>query len=341
MGEKDGKDIVLIVDDESKNIKILTAILNNNYDIKVAKNGFDAIILAEKYMPDLILLDILMPEMDGYETCSKIKDNPLIQDIPIIFVSAKDLEFDEIRGFDLGAADYIIKPISPIILTRRVKTQIALYNQNKELAKQVKIKTLELNSTREEIIKKLGKAAEYKDNETGFHIERMSLYSKFIALNYGLAEEQADLLLHAAPMHDVGKIGIPDRILQKRAKLTPEEFEIMKTHCIIGKTILGEHPSQLLKIASIVAYEHHEKWDGSGYPRSLKGSEINIFARIVTVADVFDALTSERPYKKAWPLKESIDYIKEYSGKFFDPRVVFAFEQALPEILKVYYLYNS
>ena len=238
-------------------------------------------------------------------------------------------------GFELGAADYISKPISPPIVKARVKTQLALHDQNRMLEKQVRERTEELELTRLEIIRRLSLAAEYKDNETGMHVIRMSHYSKLISLKHGFGEREAELMLHAAPMHDVGKIGIPDQILLKPGALDEKEWEIMKEHTRIGGDIIGEHSSELLQWSRTVAVSHHEKWDGSGYPKGLKGTDIPIVGRIVAIADVFDALTSKRPYKAAWPVEDSIRFIKENSGVHFDPDQVENFIACMPEVLEI------
>lgn len=326
---------ILIVDDTIENIDIIDNILKNDYNIKFAISGKMCIEIARRFQPDLILLDIMMPEMDGFETCRILKEDPITQHIPIIFVTIKDQDFDEAKGFEYGAVDYITKPISPIVVKARVNTQLALYNQKNELSKQVKEKTKELNNTRLEIIRKLGLAAEYKDNETGTHVIRMSQYCYHIAKAYGFNQEQLELILNVSPMHDVGKLGIPDSILRKPGKLDNEEFDIIKTHCEIGARIIGEHPSEILSMSRIVAFQHHEKWNGKGYPQGLEGNQINIYARIVAVSDVFDALTSKRPYKDAWDIERAINLVKEETGQHFDPDVVKAFLTALPDIIKV------
>lgn len=329
------KATILVVDDTPENIDVLDGILKDEYRIKIATNGRMALKIAEKTLPDLILLDVMMPEMDGYEVCERLKENPLTRRIPVIFVTAKDQENDEKRGFEVGAVDYVTKPISGVVVKARIKTQLALFNQNRELEKKVDNKTKELNETRLEIIKKLGRAAEYKDNETGMHVERMSRYCKVIALEHGFSEKEAELLLNAAPMHDIGKIGIPDSVLQKPGKLDNDEWNIMRTHCKIGAEIIGEHSSELLKIAKTVASQHHEKWNGKGYPRGMKGDEINLYARIVAVADVFDALTSKRPYKDEWSVERAVNLIKEESGEHFDPQIVKSFVNQLPQIVEI------
>ncbi len=226
-------------------------------------------------------------------------------------------------ALELGAVDYIIKPFSPHIVKARVRTHLRL------------VSVEEVVQTRLEIVRCLGKAAEYKDNETGAHVLRMSHYSRIVALALGLSDAHADLLLHAAPMHDIGKIGIPDSILCKPGRLTEQEWEIMRQHTVIGAQILGNHPSGLLRLAATIALCHHEKWDGSGYPRGLAGEDIPLEARIVAIADVFDALTSVRPYKRAWSVDDAVELIRSESGGHFDPRVVEAFLESLPEILQI------
>lgn len=332
---------VLVVDDTVENIDILTGVLKDEYNVKAATNGNAALKIAEKTLPDIILLDVMMPEMNGYEVCSRLKENPITKKIPVIFVTAKDQEGDEVMGFSVGAVDYITKPISPSIVKARIKTHIALADQKRGLEIEVMEKTREINDTRLEIIKKLGRAAEFKDNETGMHVERMSRYSYLIAKEYGLEESQCILLMNAAPMHDIGKIGIPDNVLKKAARLDSDEWKIMEGHSEIGAEILGDSKSELIGTAKILAMQHHERWDGTGYPKGIKGEEINIFARITAVADVFDALTSRRPYKQGWPIQEAVDYIKSESGEQFDPKVVEAFEKALPKIIEIKEKYSG
>lgn len=326
---------VLVVDDNIENIDVLRAILKDEFNVKAATNGAAALKVAEKTAPDIILLDIIMPEMDGYAVCKKLKENPLTGNIPVIFVTAKNQEIDEVKGYEAGAVDYLNKPVSPAIAKARIKIQLALSDQKKALEMQVKDKTREINETRLEIIRKLGHAAEYRDNDTGMHVERMSRYCYHIALAYGLSRSQAELILNASPMHDVGKIGIPDLVLRKPGKLEADEWELMIKHTEIGGNIIGSTHNELLNTAKIVAEQHHEKWNGKGYPKGLKADEINIFARITSVADVFDALTSERPYKKGWAVEAAVQEIKQQSGQQFDPEVVEAFFKTLPKIIEI------
>jgi len=340
MPQELNRQMVLIVDDDPINIKILITILKDDYDIKFAKSGEAALNLIEKFTPDIILLDVIMPEMDGYQVCTALKENPVTKNIPVIFITAKNQEADETKGFEIGAVDYISKPINPAIVKARVKTHLALYDQKRELEKEVYARTKEIFDTRLQIIRKLSIASEYKDNDTGLHIIRMSKYCYIIAKEYGFSDYEAEILINAAPMHDIGKIGIPDHILLKHGKLNAEEWEIIKTHSEIGAKIIGKHDSDLLKTAYIVALQHHEKYDGSGYPMGLKGNNISINARIAIVADVFDALTSERPYKKAWNADRAIDTINE-EAKYYDPKILNAFNNSISEILKVKEKYSS
>lgn len=314
---------LLVVDDEPANLQVLRHILQEDYRLLFAKDGAKALELAAREKPELILLDVMMPGMTGYQVCAQLKATPATSTIPVIFVTAlADVE-DEAQGFAVGAVDYITKPVSPAIVKARVRTHLSL------------VRVEELRETRLQIVQRLGLAAEYKDNETGLHVIRMSHYSRVLALAAGFSEAQAEELLNAAPMHDVGKIGIPDAVLRKPGKLDGEEWEVMKQHAQIGADIIGEHPSGLLRMAREIALNHHEKWDGSGYPRGISGAEIPVEARIIAIADVFDALTSERPYKKAWPVEEAMQLLREQSGRHFDPELVELFLGQLPAILEI------
>ncbi len=328
--------LILVVDDTPENIQVLGGILRPDYQVKAAINGAKALkIAATSPRPDMILLDVMMPDLDGFEVCRRLKADPVTSNIPVIFITAKNEIADEKRGFELGAVDYITKPISPPLVKARVRTHLALSDQNRELARQVVKRTQELQTTRMEIIRRLGRAAEYKDNETGMHVIRMAYYSRLIAQAYGGNDEWVEMLFHAAPMHDVGKIGIPDQILLKPGKLDAEEWAIMKKHAEFGAGIIGEHSSPMLRMAYSIALSHHEKWDGSGYPRGLSGEDIPLEGRIVAIADVFDALTSERPYKTAWSVADAKALILGDSGKHFDPGLTPLFERVLPEFVEV------
>ena len=336
MSDVADKKTILIVDDTPENIDVLRGLLEADYKVKVALEGNRALKIAiSSNPPDLILLDIMMPGLSGYDVCEQLKDNPLTRRIPVIFVTAMGEVDDESKGFALGAVDYMTKPVSPPIVHARVRTHLALYDQALQLEDTVQQRTKELNDTRMEIIRRLGRAAEYKDNETGMHVIRMSLYSKILARAAGLDEEQAELLLNAAPMHDVGKIGIADHILSKPGSLNNEEWAVMRKHPEFGAEIIGDNASSILRMARIVALAHHEKWDGSGYPLGLSGENIPLAARIVAIADVFDALTTMRPYKEAWSVDDAIADLQKDAGSHFDPQLVSKFVAVLPEILKV------
>jgi putative two-component system response regulator len=330
------RQLILIVDDVPDNIDVLGGILRHHYNIKVALDGQRALRIAvSDPKPDLILLDIMMPGIDGYEVCQRLKSDPITSDIPVIFITARDDSADEEHGFELGAVDYITKPISPSVVSARVRTHLALYDQQRQLAEQVSARTEELNTTRLEIIRRLGRAAEYRDNETGYHVIRMSHYAKLIAQAYGSNPEWTEMLFNAAPMHDIGKIGISDLILLKPGKLDADEWRQMQQHTLIGAEIIGDNPNPLLQMARIIALTHHEKWDGSGYPNGLAGKDIPLEGRICAIADVFDALTSVRPYKKAWPVEDAVALIERDSGSHFDPDLTPLFKQVLPEILRI------
>ncbi len=342
MNDRSDKATILVVDDTPENIDVLRGILRGEYKVKAALNGEKALSIATgSPAPDIILLDIMMPEMDGYEVCSRLKSNPQTAHIPVIFVTAKSEVEDEEKGFALGAVDYITKPVSPPIVRARVKTHLALYDQNRELERKVRERTRELVHTRLEIIRRLGRAAEYKDNETGLHVIRMSHYSRLLAEAHNLEESWVELLFNAAPMHDIGKIGIPDSILLKKSKLNDEEWEIMRQHPAYGAEIIGNEPSELLQLAREIALTHHEKWDGSGYPNGLKEDEIPLSAQIVMIADVFDALTTERPYKKAWTVEEATKFIKDNAGNHFSPQIAALLDEVMPEFMNIQSQYQE
>ncbi|TGK41510.1 response regulator [Leptospira andrefontaineae] len=319
----DDRPKILVVDDEAANLQVLKQILQEDYRLFFAKDGIKAFELAISEKPNLILLDVMMPGMTGHETCRKLRSEPSTSRIPVIFVTAMAEEEDEADGFEAGAVDYITKPVSPAIVKARVKTHLSLVRND------------ELKETRLQIIQRLGLAAEYKDNETGLHVIRMSHYSQTLAKALGHSEDTAEKILHASPMHDIGKIGIPDSILLKPGKLDPEEWDIMKTHPTIGAEIIGDHDSSLLQMAKSIALNHHEKWDGSGYPNGIKGDTIPLEARIVTIADVFDALTTERPYKKAWSIEDAVNHIRKGAGSHFDPGLVPIFLNLMPDLLAI------
>lgn len=334
------KRTVLVVDDVPDNISVLSGILKDGYKVKAALDGERALkVAAAQPYPDLILLDVMMPGLSGFEVCRRLKSDPRLAAIPVIFVTAMGEVENEHEGFAAGAVDYITKPVSPAIVRARVKTHLALYDQNRELDRLISLRTLELHQTRLQIIRRLGRAAEFKDNETGNHVIRMSHYSRLIGRAYGMAEPELDLLFNAAPMHDIGKIGVPDGILLKPGKLDADEWRIMQKHPTMGAEIIGKHDNELLTYARLVALTHHECWDGSGYPEGLAGADIPLVGRIVAIADVFDALTSLRPYKLPWSFEDAVAEIRSRSGLNFDPDLIPAFMAALPEIRRIMEMY--
>ena len=314
---------LLLVDDEPANLQVLRQVLQDDYRLLFARDGHKALELARSESPALILLDVMMPELSGMDVCRTLKSQDATAAIPIIFVTALADVQSETQGFEAGGVDYISKPISPAIVRARVRTNLQL------------VRVESLRQTRLQIVLCLGRASEYKDNETGWHVLRMSHYSRILALAAGFDEAEAEDLMHAAPMHDVGKIGIPDAVLQKPGPLDDREWEIMKRHPLIGAEILGQHHSGLLAMAQRIAVAHHEKWDGSGYPNGVAGEDIPIEARIIAIADVFDALTSVRPYKEAWPVEKAVDHLRAQAGKHFDPRLIELFIEELPAIVEV------
>jgi len=336
------KQTILIVDDAPENIDLLNMILGVEYKIKVALSGEKALEIASNAMdlPDLILLDVMMPGMDGYEVCRQLKTSDLTRKIPLIFVSALSEPVDESKGFEIGAVDYISKPVSAPIVRARVKTHLALRDQNRVLEEKVRERTDELAHTQDVTIIGFATLAEFRNQETGSHIMRTQQYVRILAqylmvhqrFSSFLNHDTIQLLYKSAPLHDIGKIAVPDRILLKPGKLTPDEFEEIKLHTVYGRDALlraeqelGTVRSSFLGFAKEFAYTHHEKWDGSGYPQGLSGDDIPISGRLMALADVYDALTSKRVYKEALFHEQAVEIIRADRGKHFDPEIVDAF----------------
>ena len=348
---------VLVVDDTPDNLSLMGGLLRDHYHVKVANQGEKALKIAQgEQPPDLILLDIMMPGMDGYEVCRRLKANLHTRDIPVIFLTARaDME-DERQGLALGAVDYITKPISPPILLARVATHLALKasadflrDKSAYLEREVALRTLEVQAIQDVTIMAMTSLAETRDNETGNHIRRTQLYVKALAEHlrdhprfaHLLTDRMVDLLYKSAPLHDIGKIGIPDAILLKPGKLTVQEFEIMKTHTTLGRNAIEEAERRLgmrvafLSVSKEIAYSHQEKWDGSGYPEGLKGDAIPVSARLMAVADVYDALISKRVYKPAFPHEQACATIVKGRGTHFDPDMVDAFVAIAQDFLRI------
>jgi putative two-component system response regulator len=314
---------ILIVDDEPQNLAAMRQILMNDYSLVFARNGEEAITAVAKHSPSMILLDVQMPGLSGYEVCEQLKSSPQTANIPVIFVTSLSEVGNEARGFQCGAVDYLSKPVSPPIVRARVATHLSL------------VQASILERSYHDAISMLGEAGHYNDNDTGVHIWRMAAYSRAIAEEYGWSEERCDLLELAAPMHDTGKIGIPDSILRKPGKLNAEEWAVMKGHSQIGYDILCRSDAPVFHLAAEIALNHHEKWNGEGYPGGLAGEDIPESARIVALADVFDALTMRRPYKEAWPVERAMITIREGTGKHFEPRLVEIFTDIQQRILQI------
>ena len=335
---------ILVVDDEPANLKLLEKLLTSQgYPAPVlVQDSRETLQRYQQLRPDLILLDINMPHLDGYQIMEQLKalNDPLLP--PIVVLTAQLGREHMVKALALGARDFVGKPFDRVELLMRVRNLLdaqrahrLLHDQKAALEEMVRVRTEDLNRTRLQVVHRLGRAAEYRDNETGLHTIRMSHYAARLAHSLGWSAADCELLLHASPMHDVGKIGIPDAVLLKPGKFEPHEWEIMKTHAEIGAHILGDSDSDLLQLASTIARSHHEKWDGSGYPQGLAGEAIPLAGRIVAVADVFDALTSSRPYKKAWPVEDAVQLIRDGAGSHFDPTVAAHFQQCLPDILAI------
>lgn len=340
---------VLVVEDQKENIDILVETLSPDYELLIATSGEKAMDMLDYESADLVLLDVILPSKDGYQVCRDIKDSDRYGDLPIIFLSGRDGLEDKKKGFEAGAIDYITKPFNVEEVKARVNTHLVqsagrrlILEENHVLMREVDKKEVQLENAYKQLefayletIDRLSRAAEYRDDETGFHVKRVGRISAIIAEQLGLSEELIMAIEHAAPLHDIGKIGIPEGILLKPGKLDPQEWEIMKTHCAIGKSILKNSSSNIINMAEIIAYTHHERWDGKGYPLGLKSSQIPVVSRIVAVADVYDALMSERPYKRAFTSTEALQVIIEEDGTHFSPEVVRAFLSALDEIEQV------
>ncbi len=345
-----GPNHVLVVDDELFNRELLEGLLVPlGYEVTLAEDGKDALEKIKEKAPDVILLDIMMPIMDGFEVARRLKEKKETKSIPIVMVTALSEVEDRIKALEAGANDFLTKPVDIAELRATVSSQMQvkayhdhMRDYQKELEAEVAKRTKQLREAFEKIkiasldtIYRLSRAAEYKDEDTGAHIKRMSHFSAAVAKQMNLDDNTIETILYAAPMHDIGKIGIPDRILQKQAKLEPDEWKIMKKHTIIGSQIMEKSDAEFIKLGEIIALTHHEKWDGSGYPKRLKGKAIPLAGRITAIADVFDALTSKRPYKRPFSLEKSFTIIKEGKGSHFDPKVVSAFFSIKKEIISI------
>jgi putative two-component system response regulator len=350
------KPVILIVDDQLQNIELLEAYLSSqNYKIVKAVSGEEALWEINGHKIDLVLLDVMMPGMDGFEVIRRVRQDDQYRQLPIILITALREKEDRIKGIEAGCDDFISKPVEKMELLARVRSLLKvkayndlLSNYQKELESEVAERTGDLKQALEKIkaasldtIYRLSRAAEYRDDDTGSHIKRVSLYGAVVTHRLGLDQRDIENILYAAPMHDLGKIGIPDLILLKPAKLSESEWAIMKQHTVVGAQILKGSEAEFIRLAETIALSHHEKWDGSGYPKGLKGDQIPIAGRITAIADVFDALTSKRTYKEAFSVEKSLNIIREGKKSHFDPAVVDAFFASQNEILKIRKKYDD
>ncbi len=332
---------ILIIDDQKLHSFFLKEILEHEgyKNIECLLDSTKTILTCKEFKPDLIILDILMPQLDGFQVMQQLNGFRVEHYLPILAISADKSSSIRLRALQSGATDFLNKPFESVEIISKIRNMVELRilhnqiaSQNKLLEFKVNERTKELRFTQYDIIRRLAQAAEFRDGDTGIHILRMSQYAKKLGQALGLSAEECDLLHHASPLHDVGKIGIPDNILLKPGKLTIQEFEIMKTHTTIGAKILAGSDSPVMKIAEVIALTHHERWDGKGYPYGIKMDEIPFMGQICSVCDVFDALTSVRPYKKAWSVKQAIDEIRRMRNLNFNPLIVDKFFDILPEI---------
>jgi putative two-component system response regulator len=345
--EEDAMRSVLVVDDTEANVDILVESLGDEYDVRVAMDGESALAQVAEEPPDIILLDIMMPGIDGYEVCRRLKLEQKSASIPILFLTAMTDAQDEARGLRLGAVDYITKPFNPDLVKARVRNHLELKRHRDHLEELVELRTRELALLQEATIESLATLAEYRDPETGGHIKRTKNYMLILAKHLGnhprfrdtLTAATVDLLYKSAPLHDIGKVGVPDHILMKPGKLTDEEFTEMKKHTIYGRNAIMSAEKRLgtesfLRYAREIAETHQEKWDGSGYPHGLKGEAIPIAGRLMAIADVYDALISKRVYKMPFTHAKAVQIIKEGKGTHFDPDMVDAFLELQDEFRK-------
>jgi response regulator RpfG family c-di-GMP phosphodiesterase len=335
---------VLIIDDTEINLILFGALIKklDNCQSHSFASPLDGLAWAATHTPDLVIVDYMMPDIDGLEFIQRFRALPNCVDVPILMITANDQKQVRYRALDSGANDFLAKPVDKVEFLARAKNMLSLSSARRKLADHAEWLSSEVRKATEVILQRerdtvfrLCKAAEFRDPETGAHILRMAHYSQLIAKKLGLPPEEQELLLEAAPMHDIGKVGITDNILLKPGRLDAAEFEIMKQHAAFGYELLKNSNSRVLQAGAEIALGHHEKYDGSGYPQGLKGEAIPIFSRIVAVADVFDALTSERPYKKAWSLEQAVDFLNAGSGTHFDPQCVQAFLDGFDDVLAI------
>jgi putative two-component system response regulator len=347
---ENGMNRIVIIDDSEINLTLLSALVGKlgNCESLIFQDSIKGLDWCSQNLPDLVIVDYMMPVMDGLQFITRLRSIAGREELPILMITANDDKDVRYEALQVGATDFLTKPVDRIEFSARVLNMLALGTSRKSLADkaawlaaEVKSATAAVHAREQELLFRMSRAAEFRDPETGAHIQRMAHYSMLIGRQMGLSSADQELLLHAAPMHDVGKIGTPDHILLKPGRLSPIEFEVMKRHAVIGFELLKGSESKVLQTAATIAVSHHEKFDGSGYPHGLVGETIPLFGRIVAVADVFDALTSERPYKLAWTIERAVDFLQHGVGSHFDRRCVEAFFSAWKEVLEVHERYQD
>lgn len=341
---------IAIIDDSDINLTLVKALVTKLGDCEplLFEDSRRGLAWCSENLPDLVIVDYMMPELDGIQFITRLRAVPGREEIPILMITASDDRDVRYEALNIGATDFLNKPVDRIEFSVRVRNMLSLNASRKKLADkaawladEVRKATAVIRAQEQELLFRMSRAAEFRDPETGAHILRMSHYSRLIAAALGLSVAEQTLILQAAPMHDVGKIGTPDGILLKPGRLTPDELVIMRQHAQIGYELLKGSESAVLQSAATIALTHHEKYDGSGYPNGIAGEAIPLFGRIVAVADVFDALTSARPYKEAWPLERAADFMRENSGSHFDPACISAFFESWAEVLEVHTRYQD
>jgi putative two-component system response regulator len=338
----ENRPVILVADDSEDIRNLFGAMLGKHYEVKFAENSDQALAAADTDpLPDLILLDIEMPSLDGYQVCVRLKANPALAHIPVIFVTARTDPKDQARGLLAGAVDYITKPISAPITLLRVRTQLALVNQRRALEEQIQARTEELYQTRVALIRRLARAMEYREGGLTNRVMRVTEYVQLLSQGVGLKEKTVEVLATAAPLYDIGKMGVPEHVLTKSDGLNDAEWEQMRQHAEIGAGIIGEHKDPMLEQARVMALTHHERWDGSGYPKKLKGNEIPVPGRIMAVADAFEAMTSTQRHRSPVSAMEAAKRISAESGKQFDPTVVAAFMKVVKQFDEVRMRYKD
>ena len=344
MTEMGARPVILAVDDDPDLLALIGKVLATEYEVKSAGDGGDALALAAAApQPDLILLDIQLPGATGFEVCQLLKEDPATARIPVIFLSGKSEAADQLEGLDLGAVDYITKPVNAKLLLARVRTHVALAGRQAQLEQEVQARTAQLEDARAQLIRRLGRAMEFHESAaSGNKVVRVSQYARLVAQAAGMKPEVVDLLQKAAPLYDIGKIGVPSEVLRNPGKLSAPELERVRRHPELGAEIIGEHKDAVLAPARLLALTHHERWDGSGYPKRLKGSEIPWPGRVMGIVDTFEAMTTTQFYRqKPFSIEEAAKTIREGFGKLFDPSLAEAFDKALPVMKKVRESYSD